>query len=72
MSELVKLILSSDPQVRDQPLDTFCKAADLDELLDECASLERFRRDCDNLYQRVRALFFLYAIYRFHLPTKAG
>ena len=30
------------------------------------------RRASDNLYQRVRALFFLYAIHRFHLPLKPG
>ncbi len=30
------------------------------------------RRQSDNLYERVRALFFLYAIHRFHLPRKAG
>src|SRR5208337_419260 len=29
-----------------------------------------FRRHGENLYQRVRALFFLYAIHRFHLPAK--
>src|SRR5262249_3234265 len=29
-----------------------------------------FRRGSDNLYERVRALFFLYAIHRFHLPTR--
>ncbi|MFN2110297.1 MAG: UTP--glucose-1-phosphate uridylyltransferase, partial [Anaerolineae bacterium] len=27
-----------------------------------------FRRASDNLYERVRALFFLYAIHRFHIP----
>ena len=32
--------------------------------------LDEFRRSCDNLYQRVRALFFLYAIHRFHLPER--
>jgi len=33
--------------------------------------LETFRRASDNLYERVRALFFLYAIHRFHLPNKS-
>src|SRR5262249_25758296 len=28
-----------------------------------------FRRGCDNLYQRVRALFLLHALYRYHLPA---
>ena len=32
-------------------------------------ALDRFRRASDNLYQRVRALFFLYAIHRFHIPV---
>ena len=34
-------------------------------------ALDRFRRTSDNLYERVRALFFLYAIHRFHLPLRA-
>ena len=34
--------------------------------------LDAFRRTSDNLYERVRALFFLYAIHRFHLPRQAG
>ena len=34
--------------------------------------LDVLRRQSDNLYERVRALFFLYAIHRFHLPNKPG
>ncbi|MDQ1258159.1 MAG: hypothetical protein QG656_2768, partial [Candidatus Hydrogenedentes bacterium] len=37
------------------------------ELLDACEQLERFRRQSDNLYERVRATLFLYAAYRFYL-----
>ena len=44
----------------------------LAELLAECAALDAFRRASDNLYERVRALFFLYAIHRFHLPAQPG
>ncbi|HEV3449319.1 MAG TPA: UTP--glucose-1-phosphate uridylyltransferase [Gemmataceae bacterium] len=40
------------------------------ELLAECADLEAFRRECPNLYLRVRGLFFLHALHRFHLPAK--
>ncbi|KAL9182544.1 hypothetical protein ACHAXT_013196 [Thalassiosira profunda] len=40
------------------------------ELLRELEILDGFRRTCDNLYQRVRALFFLYAVHRFHLPGR--
>ena len=39
-----------------------------------CASAtssNAFRRPSDNLYERVRALFFLYAIHRFHVPAQA-
>jgi hypothetical protein len=49
-------------------LDGLCKGLSLDELMAECRQLEDFRRGCDNLYERVRALFFLYAIHRFHMP----
>ncbi len=38
----------------------------------ECAALDAFRRESTNLYERVRALFFLYAIHRYHLPLKPG
>jgi hypothetical protein len=34
--------------------------------------LEQFRHQSQNLYERVRALFFLYAIHRFHLTAKPG
>ncbi|HOU14488.1 MAG TPA: UTP--glucose-1-phosphate uridylyltransferase [Anaerolineae bacterium] len=69
-SRLIDIITASDPAVRNRSLDAFCRAASLGELLDECAALETFRRASDNLYERVRALFFLYAIHRFHLPDK--
>jgi len=46
------------------------RGASIDQLITECAALDAFRRKSDNLYQRVRALFFLYAIHRFHLPNK--
>ncbi|MBI5686202.1 MAG: UTP--glucose-1-phosphate uridylyltransferase [Verrucomicrobia bacterium] len=72
MSELTKIITSADPAVRDQSLDAFCRRAALAELLAECDALDAFRRSSDNLYERVRALFFLYAIHRFHLLTKPG
>ena len=67
-SRLIDIITARDPDVRNRSLDAFCRAASLPELLDECAALEAFRRASDNLYERVRALFFLYAIHRFHLP----
>ncbi len=70
MSRLIEIITSSDPAVRDFSLDSFARGASLDTLLAECAALDQFRLESDNLYHRVRALFFLYAIHRFHLPLK--
>ncbi len=68
MSELVHIITATDPEVRNRSLDAWCRTATKSQLLAECVALDAFRRASDNLYERVRALFFLYAIYRFHLP----
>jgi hypothetical protein len=70
--KLRAIITSTNPAVRNRSLDAFCRDASLQELLAECADLEQFRHQSDNLYERVRALFFLYAIHRFHLPLRAG
>ena len=69
-SYLTEIITSADPALRDRSLDAFCREATLGELLAECAELDALRRRGDNLYERVRALFFLYAIHRFHLPVR--
>jgi len=69
-SQLVQIITTQDPNVRNRSLDAYCSSASLDELVRECSELDAFRRASDNLYERVRALFFLYAIHRFHLPGK--
>ena len=70
MSALWTMIRASDPAIRNRSLDVFCRAAATDELLAEAAELEDLRHGCDNLYERVRALFFLYAVHRFHLPAR--
>jgi hypothetical protein len=72
MSRLAAVITASDPEVRNRSLDAFCQEASLDELLAECEALDAFRRSSNNLYERVRALFFLYAIHRFHIPLQPG
>jgi hypothetical protein len=71
-TKLQTIITSTEATVRNEALDPFCRQASAEELLAACADLDTFRRGCDNLYERVRALFFLYAIHRFHLPGKAG
>ena len=67
---LIEIITSRDDAVRNRSLDEICRAASFSALLAECAALDAFRRQSDNLYERVRALFFLYAIHRFHLPER--
>jgi hypothetical protein len=64
---LVDIIVSKDDEIRHMSLANFCANASTEYLLKECESLDQFARDSSNLYERVRALFFLYAIHRFHL-----
>ncbi len=70
--ELVRIITAQDAATRDRSLDAWCRTADAPALLNACAELEAFRKRSSNLYEQVRALFFLYAIHRFHLPDKLG
>jgi hypothetical protein len=67
---LIEIITSPDDDARNHSLDQLCAAASFDALIAECDALDAFRRESENLYERVRALFFLYAIHRFHLPTR--
>jgi hypothetical protein len=67
---LIDLITASDDATRNRSLDAICTAASFTELLAHCGELDAFRRRSENLYERVRALFFLYALHRFHLPTR--
>jgi len=67
---LLNLITSPDDAVRNQSLDATCDKLDLTQLLSEAENLDAFRRKSENLYHRVRALLFLYAIHRFHLPIR--
>ena len=71
MSFFTSVITARDPETRNRSLDALSRAATLEDLLGECEALDRFRRSSDNLYERVRALFFLYAIHRFHISTRA-
>ena len=70
MPQLTGIITASEPSQRNRALDEICSELGADELLTEARNLDRFRRESENLYERVRALFFLYAIHRFHLPAR--
>ncbi len=69
-SQLIEIIQAADAALRDKSLESVCAALPLKSLMLEADALDRFRRQSTNLYERVRALFFLYAIHRFHLPLK--
>jgi hypothetical protein len=69
-SPLLEIITSPEPKIRNQSLDAVCARSSAGELLAACAELDAFRRRSENLYERVRALFFLQAIHRFHLPKQ--
>ncbi|MDR3619368.1 MAG: UTP--glucose-1-phosphate uridylyltransferase [Paludisphaera borealis] len=64
---LIETIISSEPETRDRSARGLVAAASLSDKLRACEDLERFRRDSDNLYQRVRASLFLHAIYRYEI-----
>src|SRR6266481_3076691 len=70
MPDLINTIRAVDPAQRNQSLEEICLAHSLDQLLERCSTLDAFRRRSENLYEKVRALFFLYAIHRFHIPAK--
>src|SRR3972149_5899895 len=70
MNRLVEIITSEDDAVRNLSLDSVCRDASLGELQQPCGALEAFRRSSENLYHRVRALFFLASIHRYYTPPK--
>jgi UTP--glucose-1-phosphate uridylyltransferase len=67
---LIDIITSEDSELRNTALDDVCQSLNQSQLLDACRVLDEFRRTSDNLYHRVRALFFLFSIHRFHLPSQ--
>ncbi|MBL8223279.1 MAG: UTP--glucose-1-phosphate uridylyltransferase, partial [Bryobacterales bacterium] len=70
-SRLVALLTATDDATRHRSLDGAVAGLAPAELLAECAALDAFRATTDNLYERVRALFFLQAIHRYHLAARA-
>src|SRR5215212_1819988 len=69
---LINIIVSGDEGVRNRALEAAVAGLSTRQLLAECDALDEFRRTSTNLYERVRALFFLYAIHRFILPLREG
>lgn len=71
MHPLLEIIREDDAAIRDQSVDTWCTAQSFDTLIEATHTLEAYRRSESNLYQRVRALFFLHTLHRYHLPQRA-
>ncbi|MBC7235197.1 MAG: UTP--glucose-1-phosphate uridylyltransferase [Chloroflexi bacterium] len=71
-SQLVAIITAQDLALRNRSVDEACRGLSREELLAECQALDTLRRESANLYERVRAASFLYAIYRFHLPERVA
>ncbi|MBI2556087.1 MAG: hypothetical protein HYW13_01450 [Planctomycetes bacterium] len=66
---LVETIVSKDDFHRNRSINSLLKNRNNAELLKLVAELEGFRKESKNLYHKVRASFFLFAIYRFYLQT---
>lgn len=66
---MVGAICSKLPAERDQPLESLVAGASPGELWETVLRLDAFRRESENLYERVRALYFLAAICRYYLPS---
>jgi len=64
------IIEAEAPETRDLAIARWCDGRPTAELLRACGELELYRRRQTNLYRRVRALFFLAAIHRYHLPAR--
>ncbi len=58
------------PPAAETTFDALCRAADAATLENYCEQLDEFRRTTTNFYHGVRAIFFLAAIHRYHLPTR--
>ena len=69
---LIELITAESEEIRNRSLDEACRPLGLTELVAECLALDAFRKSSGNLYDSVRALFFLSNIHRFHLPKQDG
>lgn len=66
VNPFIQTITSREPALRDRAFHELCAGMNAETLLRRAGELERFRKGADNLYERVRATLFLYAIHRFY------
>ncbi len=67
MNPFIDTITSQDPHKRNMPFHALCRGLSADQINVYLTELEEFRKETDNLYEKVRASIFLYAGYRFFL-----
>ncbi len=70
-TDVLDLLVSPDASKRDRDIAAWAEGRSLAELSAACDALDAFRRMEANLYLRVRALFLLHALHRYHLPARA-
>lgn len=66
---LLDILRAQDSALRHRAVEVAVAGQPVDVLLRWADELDAYRRQETNLYQRVRAMFFLHALYRYHLPT---
>ncbi len=67
MNIFIETITTTDPDKRNRSFYDLCRAFSQEDLLQAFRELDDFRKRSENLYERVRAILFLYAGYRFFL-----
>lgn len=63
-------VIQSGGEDRNLALDALVDGATMEDLWSVCLELDAFQKQSANLYERVRALFFLHAVFRYHLPAR--
>ena len=67
MNIFIETITSTDPAKRDRDFYALCKGLSAKEMLRNLRELDQFRKTTPSLYDKVRAILFLYAGFRFFL-----
>ncbi len=67
MNPFIETITTTDPEIRNRSFYDLCRQFSQPALQVAFRELDDFRKRSDNLYERVRAILFLYAGYRFFL-----
>ncbi|MCC9167496.1 UTP--glucose-1-phosphate uridylyltransferase [Pontibacter harenae] len=67
MNVFIETITSTDPAIRNRSFYEISQKLSAKELMQALRELEGFRKSTSNLYDKVRAILFLYAGYRFFL-----